>query len=474
MVNEIDTDEVHGDADNPITQNPGAAWADPVHDAAGNMTTAPWPASLTTGITLTYDAWNRLVLAENGETDLAKYEYDGLNRRTIEVPIWNTTYYHHCFWNSSWQLLELRVTTTPNTQPASLSGYLHYVRSPRYIDALVFRERVSTGERFYYLGDANFNVTTLIDSDGDAREHYQYDPYGKVTVLNGGTPDSDGDEWTADPNNASDVHNQYLYTGRKLDFKTFFYYYRNRYYTAELARFTGRDPIGYWAGDPNLYRYVANEPTNSSDPFGTAGIYVKISPLQYHRNCKKVSGTFKTEEAAGRALERHKTRHAERMQDAGRVTFVIGFSDCYYVIECDELTASDKFWAQQDFMLLSPIAPLGKGAGVIKGGWNLLKRLFTRGGAKATAQTVGKTVLREGEVALAVVKDGKVIAQSSNTLLSHATFVERALGKLPEGARVVTFGKRAGEIIVLDSKTFHGGARPAPQVVIDAIRSVFE
>ena len=35
MVNEIDVDEVRGDADNPITQNPGAAWADPVYAAAG-------------------------------------------------------------------------------------------------------------------------------------------------------------------------------------------------------------------------------------------------------------------------------------------------------------------------------------------------------------------------------------------------------------------------------------------------------
>ena len=32
-VNEIDTDDTHGDADNPITEDPGTAWADPVHDA---------------------------------------------------------------------------------------------------------------------------------------------------------------------------------------------------------------------------------------------------------------------------------------------------------------------------------------------------------------------------------------------------------------------------------------------------------
>ena len=44
LANEIDTDNTHGDSDNSITETVGTAWADPVHDAAGNMTTMPKPA----------------------------------------------------------------------------------------------------------------------------------------------------------------------------------------------------------------------------------------------------------------------------------------------------------------------------------------------------------------------------------------------------------------------------------------------
>ncbi len=179
-----------------------------------------------------------------------------------------TTYYRHFFWNSSWQTLEMRSTTTANAQPESLSAGIQYVWSARYIDALVVRDRPSNGERFYHLSDANFNVTTLLDTSGDAVEHYQYDPYGKVTILNGGAPDTDGAEWTADPNNSSDVSNEYFYTGRKRDHKTFFYNNRERYYHAELARFTGRDPIGYGAGDVNLYAYVGGNPIVRVDPSG--------------------------------------------------------------------------------------------------------------------------------------------------------------------------------------------------------------
>jgi len=59
-----------------------------------------------------------------------------------------------------------------------------------------------------------------------------------------------------------------LYTGRELDPETGLYYYRNRYYGAELGRFVSRDPIGYEGGDLNLVRYVLTAPTDLRDPHG--------------------------------------------------------------------------------------------------------------------------------------------------------------------------------------------------------------
>ncbi len=40
------------------------------------------------------------------------------------------------------------------------------------------------------------------------------------------------------------------------------------YYHAQFGRFLNRDPIGYRAGDANVYRYVGNRPTGSVDPSG--------------------------------------------------------------------------------------------------------------------------------------------------------------------------------------------------------------
>lgn len=41
-------------------------------------------------------------------------------------------------------------------------------------------------------------------------------------------------------------------------------------FDASVGRFTTTDPLGFAAGDPNLYRYVGNGPTNATDPSGLA------------------------------------------------------------------------------------------------------------------------------------------------------------------------------------------------------------
>src|SRR5688572_8020645 len=42
-------------------------------------------------------------------------------------------------------------------------------------------------------------------------------------------------------------------------------------YDPTIGRWITRDPIGFEAADPNLYRYVHNSPTNTTDPSGLQG-----------------------------------------------------------------------------------------------------------------------------------------------------------------------------------------------------------
>ncbi len=58
------------------------------------------------------------------------------------------------------------------------------------------------------------------------------------------------------------------FTGQVLDAETGLMLYRNRYYSTELGRFISRDPIGYRAGDMNVYPYVGNRPSSKTCPNG--------------------------------------------------------------------------------------------------------------------------------------------------------------------------------------------------------------
>jgi len=235
----------------------------------------PKPSSLSSGLTCKWDAWNHLVEVKDGTTVVAKYEYDGLARRVKKhldsqspsSPDGIDAYVHY-FYNRGWQVLETRRSASENTGPESLQPEYQYVWSPRYIDAPILRDKntdadgLCDDERIYYLGDANFNVTTLVDTAGDAVERYVYSPYGVLTVY---------DATWANIRSDSSCNIEYTYTGRRLDPETGLYYYRHRYYAAELGRFLSMDPVRR-ADGRNVYWYARNRVTSSTDPQGLTAV----------------------------------------------------------------------------------------------------------------------------------------------------------------------------------------------------------
>ena len=256
-----------------ISETVGTAWVDPVHDKAGNLTTLPKPSSPATGMTCTWDAWNRLVEVKEGVTVVGRYEFDGLHRR-VKSHVDSQSpgnpngvdAYVHFFYNQGWQEFESRVSASENTGPESLQPQYQYVWSQRYIDAPVLRDKntdndgLCDDERIYYLGDANFNVTTLVNTGGDALERYVYSPYGVLTIY---------DATWANIRSTSSYVNAYTYTGRQFDTETGLYHYRARFYAAQLGEFVLRDSVRY-RRDTNLYSFSRNAPTS----------YVQLSMTQ--------------------------------------------------------------------------------------------------------------------------------------------------------------------------------------------------
>ncbi|WP_235430174.1 RHS repeat domain-containing protein, partial [Xanthomonas albilineans] len=108
--------------------------------------------------------------------------------------------------------------------------------------------RDDNGGRTYFLTDLLGSTRLLTDTNGNAVQRYDYDPYGATTQS------------------STSYSNPYQYTGREHD-QSGLYYYRARYYTAELGRFISEDPLQLAAG-PNSYSYVNDDPASLIDPLG--------------------------------------------------------------------------------------------------------------------------------------------------------------------------------------------------------------
>ncbi|MCI0703119.1 MAG: hypothetical protein L0241_18735, partial [Planctomycetia bacterium] len=61
-----------------------------------------------------------------------------------------------------------------------------------------------------------------------------------------------------------------------------------------VGRWFEEDPKGFAPGDPNLFRYVGNSPTNATDPSGMAYKPIgEIDPKKIEPVLKRVTGTSK-------------------------------------------------------------------------------------------------------------------------------------------------------------------------------------
>ena len=182
--------------------------------------------------TYSYDAQDQLIRIDLPGGSVALYVYDGLGRR-IEKDVDGavTSYLYD-------GALEF------DGAGALQARYSH----GDLIDQPLTMER--GGQSYYYHRDHLGSVRLVTDAAGAVVNSYDYDAYGNFEVVTEG------------------VANPYAYTGREYDGEPGLHYYRARYYDPATGRFIGEDPIGFAALDANLYRYVANGPTNRADPSG--------------------------------------------------------------------------------------------------------------------------------------------------------------------------------------------------------------
>ena len=132
------------------------------------------------------------------------------------------------------------------------------------VDELLRRTTWPQARRSGALTDHLGSVRDLVDSAGTLRKHASYDAFGNVQGEQ--FFDAAGNELSASDTNAVDT--LFGYTGRPYDDETGLQ--NHRWYDSETGRWISQDPIGFAAGDGNLYRYVGNGSTGAIDPSGLA------------------------------------------------------------------------------------------------------------------------------------------------------------------------------------------------------------
>ncbi len=210
---------------NKLTATANSSFA---YDANGNMTSKTDPSGTWT---YEWDFENRLKKVTRPDGQNVVYEYDGLGRRVERLPSSGVS--------TKFVYDGLNVFLDQNSDGSSV----------KYINGFGIDSQlgqITNGTTKYLLKDHLGSTTGLMDATGNVTESTTYDSFGKAT-----TP----------------LSTRYQYTGREYDEFSGLYFYRARWFDANLGRFISEDPIGLGAGI-NQFSYVGNDSLNSTDPMG--------------------------------------------------------------------------------------------------------------------------------------------------------------------------------------------------------------
>jgi RHS repeat-associated protein len=228
---------------NEINQYTSVGEASPSYNSRGDLTGI-------NGWAFSYDAFGNLSSAQYGTNAAYHYARDPLGRRAIRQSGSNTV------------LLLNAGDTMLEAYNASNNSASSYIYEPGIDKPLA--QVYSDGSMRYVHQDVLGSVVMLTDSNGATYQSYSYDAWGKVTAR-----DASGSVIVS-----SAISAPWLFTGRRFDKESGLYHYRARTYSAELGRFLQMDPIKFDAGDPNIFRYVGNDPLNWRDPKGQSALGV--------------------------------------------------------------------------------------------------------------------------------------------------------------------------------------------------------
>jgi RHS repeat-associated protein len=249
------------------------------YDADGNQ--IGWDSDANgTHRTLTWDDENRLAsVADNGQTTRFLYDADG-TRTNKAGPNGETIYVNNWF-------------TLRNGAIASKHVFVDDDR----LATKVSPDPTPPSEKVYFYQADHLGSTQFVtDEAGTVFQHLEYFPSGEMWV----------DE------RSETQRTPYLFSGKELDDETGLSYFGYRYYDGRQGQWISADPIldemletekltsenlehGAFFAPGQIYGYVANDPTNLTDPDGLARFPGEIGQGGRHGQTSQYSQRRKVE-----------------------------------------------------------------------------------------------------------------------------------------------------------------------------------
>ena len=175
----------------------------------------------------------------------------------------------------------------------------------------------TSGTTLWPLSDHLGSVRDLVDNNGRIREHVVYNSFG--VRLSESDWDANGNPIAS--NNPAAVDHLFGYTGREWDSDIELQYNRARWYDPEQGRWKSQDPIGFTAGDVNLYRVVGNHVTGATDPSGLIEVGdISDATLGFLMSNPELGGTFVREQG---------TQYLDLLDQAMRSHWQVNLSDTW-------------------------------------------------------------------------------------------------------------------------------------------------
>ena len=233
---------------------------------------ANWPDLLTAfnGKSITYDAignplsdgtwtytWQHgrqlASMSKSGSSITYGYNADGKRiSKTVNGTTYNYAYLGDTLTDLSWGSNKLHFTYD-STGPASVTY---------------------NGNRYFYLKNAQGDVTGLVNASGTQVVSYTYDPWGAPMSVSGSMSATLG------------AVNPLRYRGYVYDTETGLYYLSSRYYNPTWGRFINADTADVLGASPdkanwdkNLFAYCDNDPVNRQDNGGDLWQEVLVDAL---------------------------------------------------------------------------------------------------------------------------------------------------------------------------------------------------